>query len=160
MSILTDFCVLLSSCFVGCFGYVKWWCEIKEKRKEREAKEKAEAELFKIRRRSSELFPLLVLSNAVFNSLIVPSDKPAERTFLHPFSSAPLTTMNHEAKADCDGEFIYLLVDNKGNDAHEVTVELDDQPAAFVEVEIDGRYSVAAIRYVYFQRYHGQKTDS
>lgn len=67
------------------FGRIKWWYQIRETSREREAKEKAESELAAIRRRSIEVSPYLMASKRRFNGIQIPgAEASGPSTWLSP----------------------------------------------------------------------------
>src|ERR1017187_4025631 len=50
----SELLAILSGWLAAAFGWIKWWYELVEKRREKVAKEKAEAALAEIRRRATD----------------------------------------------------------------------------------------------------------
>ena len=139
------------------FGWIKWWHELRDKRKERAARLKAEAELAAARRRSVESSPYLVPSDRRFNGVTVPAKEPGQRLIIHAGCGGLLCFMRDEVQRDVTaGESIYLLVDNHGRDAYEIAIDLDGEPVGLVKAETEGGDGILAIRYPYRPEFHGR----
>ena len=121
---------ILSGWLAAAFGWIKWLHELREKRREKAAKDKAESELVAIRRQAADSRPLFLLSQLAFNGVTVPSGKPAEHTFIPPGNGCLLCYVRDEVDRKVPaGDFIFLLVENHGSNAYEITIQIDGHPA-------------------------------
>ena len=149
---------LLSGWLLAAFGWIKWLHELREKRRERAAKEKAETALLEIRRRATDSSPLFLLSSERFNGVTIPGSKPTEHFVFLAGHACLLCYMRDEVDRKVPlGEFIYLLVEHRGSDAYEISIQLDEEEAGFIQAEADGHYPIYAIRYAYRPEYHGRE---
>ena len=158
MSTLEMIITALSGWLIGAFGWFKWLHELREKRQERAAKEKAEAALTEIKRRATDSSPYLLISKHRFNGVTVPTDNPTQQLFIPPGSPCLLCFMRDEVDTKMPaGEFTYLLVENHGRDAHEISIHLDGESAGFIQVQADRSHMIYAIRYPYRPECHGRE---
>jgi hypothetical protein len=70
----SELLAILSGWLAAAFGWIKWLYELREKRLERAAKEKAQSELVEIRRRATDNSPLFLVNNERFNGVTVPGE--------------------------------------------------------------------------------------
>jgi len=94
------------------FGWIKWLHELREKRKERTAKECVEAELRETRRRATDSSPLFLISLKPFNGVTTPSAKPTEH-FFFPAGHPACFLRDEVAHNVMSGESIYLIVESR-----------------------------------------------
>ena len=147
----------VSGWLIAAFGWLKWWYEIREKRRERAAKERAEAALLEIKRRAIDSSLYLLISEHRFNGITAPSDKPTEQFFIPPNDPCLLCFMRDEVDRKMpSGQPTYLLVENHGCDAYEISIQLDGEAVGFIQVNADEAYPLHAIRYPYRPESHGK----
>jgi type II secretory pathway pseudopilin PulG len=148
-TILSGIVIALASAFVG---------HLFERRRTRAAQAAAAAaqhELAEAHRRSLDR-PLLVLSNRRFNNALFPTDHPGQQFFIPAGTGNLLCFMCYEVdRKRPSSEPVRLVVENDGGDAHQVTVDLDGQPAAFETFETEDGYPLHAIAYPYVPELHG-----
>src|ERR1700733_10608181 len=158
MNTLEMILTALSGWLIGAFGWFKFLHELREKRQEKSAKEKAEAALREIRRRATDSSPYLLVSKYRFNGVTVPTNNPTQQLFMPPGSPSLLCFMRDKVDTQVPaGELIYLLVENNGSDAYEIAIHLDGELASLIQVQADRRHVLHAIRYPYHPEWHGRE---
>lgn len=156
MNTLATILGILSGWAVAAFGWIKWLHELREKRAERAAKQKAEAELREIHRRSAERCPYFSLFDGRFNMITAPSDELGQLDSLSPNSGSVLCFWCDEVDRSIkSGAAIHLLVENQGCTAYEIAVTLDAEPVKFLEVQTYESHVLNAIKYAYRPEHHG-----
>lgn len=158
MNTLVIILVAFAGWAAAAFGWIKWLHELREKRAERAAKEKAEAEIREIQRRSAELRPYFDLSDSRFNSVTTPGDRPGQLLGLYPGRKNLLCFLSNEVdKHFKAGEPIYLLVENHGSNAFEITMNLEGGPVQMIKVKTDHGVPLLAVKYPYRPDHHGRE---
>jgi hypothetical protein len=135
-------------------GWFKWWYEIREKNKEKAAKEKAEKELREIKRRGDA--PYLVPNDALFNGIYI-SNGPGQVGYMTPFHSALLYADRKEVGPDTEGDVVFL-VENQGRPARAVTIKLDGEEISIEkEADLNDAHGYQFIVYPYHKEKHGKE---
>lgn len=153
------------SCCAAVFGWLKWLFELREKRKERNAKEqekaakeRAEAELKIIRRRALETAPYLAPAEERFNGIEV---KDLEDGKFYWFPAGHLRVLS-AFRDEVDkqnvktGMKVYLIVSNRGSNAEEVRFTLDGQPCRMDAVDARA-FQLNGLIYIYDAALHGKE---
>ena len=141
------------------FGWVKWWYEILDKRKERAAKEKAEAELAAIRRRSFEVSPYLMTSNRRFNGIQIPGAVAAGPSiWLSPLNPYLMCYYRDEVDREHPaGKAVFMVVENAGPQALDVHMKVEGEEIQVIEPENSDASGLILLCYPYRPELHGIK---
>lgn len=139
------------------YPWVKWLHEIRQKRKEKEGREKAEAELKLIRRRGDA--PFLALDESRFEQFLFPPAEPGKIRFVRPGSSMLLCYARQEVERDTPGNHAVMLVfENRGLAADKIKVTLEGHPVTILsEPDIRSANGLVALQYDYHRECHGQE---
>ena len=140
---------------VAVIGWLQVLRETKEKRQEKIAREKAEAELAMIKRRATG--PYLHLNQSRFNWLYFDNGKPGEIGMRAMGHGDMLDSVRDEVAKDVpEGHEIFLLIRHTGEDANEVVLKLDDACIQLRrEIDIDDAHGFLFISYPYKPAKHG-----
>ena len=139
MSPLERFAADVIVFLAGSIGWIKFWFEIREKRREKVAKEKAEAsaakanaELLAIRRRGEA--PYLSLSAERFGHLYYSTGKPGEMGMWSCGDVNVLSDVRDEVGEEMEaGDPVILVVENTGQATRRTSIKLDAKPIKFVQ---------------------------
>lgn len=127
---------LVVSFLAAVFGWVRWLHELGEKRRERAARQDAEAKLALMRRRSLAECPYFSLYDELPDMLILPKDGTGEVNAILDGSPHLLSCSRNEVGPEVEeGDPVLLLIENNGQRAQEVSVTLDNKPIEFMHVE-------------------------
>jgi hypothetical protein len=150
-----EICALIVGWLAAIFGWVKWLYEIKEKRRERAAKEKAESELKEIRRRSNA--PYLRPNDSRLNGLYWDRGQPGRISFVTPLHGNLLCQLRNEVDLKPEDEQIVLfVVDNIGESARSVTLKLDNETISMQrEADMQNAHGFYFLVYPYKKAKHG-----
>lgn len=157
-------CTTVSGFLAAAIGWFKWWHELQEKRWEKaekdaanSAKQRAETALADATRRAADTSPYFMLSKERFNGVEVPTANPWESKWYSPGDPSLLCYARNEVERTLPAEEpIYLLIENHGSDAFEISIQLAGEPVSFVEVKA-GHQTLYAFRYAYHPERHGSE---
>lgn len=146
-----DLLIAIGAALVGwataALGWLRWLHELREKRREKTAKEKAEATLREISRRAPALSPYFAVSNKRFNSLSIPSENSPNRRSIS-FGGGLLCFMGNEVGRDLPaGDWVYLAIANHGGDAYEISIDIDGAGACLIDGKTGEGDQLMLIRY-------------
>ncbi|HEY4248713.1 MAG TPA: hypothetical protein VGM64_17965 [Lacunisphaera sp.] len=138
------------------FGWIKWWHELREKRRERAVREKFEAEIAEFRRRSVKVAPYLKISHDRFEGMQIASGPHGRSQWLSALYPCILSFYEEEVPADTKpGETVFLVVSNAGASALDVSAKIDDDVAWFVEPQNQEASHLRLLAYNYRPELHG-----
>ena len=139
------------------FVWVKWLHELREKRKERAAREIAENELRLIRRRGSA--PFLSPDPTTFNIFYLPQEKPGEIPIIHAGSDRLLCFARQEVARTLPADSgIAFIFQNRGESADKIRLTMDGEQLELIkEPEIDDAHGLVAFGYKYRPALHGKE---